>query len=38
MKFTDLFEEEFDYLTSDEAVIETLNANDYKFDEEGEKL
>ena len=29
--------DEYDYLTSDEAVIEALNSNDYKFDEEGER-
>ncbi len=28
-------EKEYDYLTSDEAVKETLIDNDYKFDEEG---
>jgi hypothetical protein len=29
-------EKEYDYLNSDEAVIETLEANDYEFDEDGD--
>jgi hypothetical protein len=31
-------EEEHDYLTSDEAVIESLNANDQKFTRDGEDI
>jgi hypothetical protein len=27
---------EFDYLTSDEAIIETIKSNEWEFDEEGE--
>lgn len=33
--YSDL-EKEYEYLTSDEAVEETLEANEYEFDEEGE--
>jgi hypothetical protein len=31
-------EQEYDYLTSDEAVDETLIANDYTFTEEGRRF
>jgi myo-inositol catabolism protein IolC len=30
-----MFSKEYNYLTSEEAIIETIQANDYEFDEEG---
>ena len=30
-----LLEKEYEYLTSREAIIETIEANDYEFDENG---
>jgi hypothetical protein len=31
-----LLQKEYDYQTSEEAIIETIEANDYEFTEEGE--
>lgn len=31
-----MLQREYDYQTSDEAIIETINANEYEFTEEGE--
>ena len=33
-----LLEKEYDYLISDEAIIETLEANDYEFTQDGERF
>lgn len=30
-----ILQKEYDYLTSEEAIIETIQANEYEFDEEG---
>lgn len=30
-----MLQQEYDYLTSEEAIIETIKANEYEFDEEG---
>lgn len=30
-----ILDKEYDYLTSEEAIIETIKANDYEFDEDG---
>jgi hypothetical protein len=35
-KYHKLLQEEYEYLTSDEAVAETLSVNEYMFDETGD--
>ncbi len=33
--YADMLQREYDYLTSREAIIETINANEYEFTEDG---
>lgn len=34
-EYLSILRKEYDYLTSEEAIIETIRANEYEFDEEG---
>jgi hypothetical protein len=34
--YVDIMDKDYEYLTSDEAVVETIEANDYHFTEKGE--
>lgn len=34
-EYSSLLKEEYEYLTSDEAIIESIKANEYEFDEDG---
>lgn len=36
--YADMLEKEYEYLTSEEAIIETIEANDYEFDENGKMI